>query len=176
MATMAILQLTLWVVLGLAGFVAGDYIAKDIYSDYNNIIFEIIDLIRESGTGFTLQALILAIIMTVTGFVMYCVWAGFIASAVDKVEDVSTAMSLFQIPPMIGFMVSYIGSLLEMDTLIKVSEYIPVISPFVAPADVLMGKMSFVGGLISYVILLIFTVAMILVTGKVYKGKIFNRK
>ena len=166
-------QVAAWVVLGIAGFVIGDKIGMNIYSDYSNYIFQIIDLIKDSGTGFSLQAVILAVLMTILGFFMYCVWAGFIAS---KVDDVSTAMTLFQIPVMAGFMISYIGSLLEMDTLIKVSEYIPVVSPFVMPADVLMGKASFVGGTVSFLILAVFTFGMVLLTGKIYKGKVFNRK
>ena len=52
---------------------------------------------------------------------------------VDRVDDVSTAMSLFQIPAMAGFMMSYIGSLLESDLLVKISEYIPITSPFIMP-------------------------------------------
>lgn len=176
MAVIAVTQVAAWVVLGIAGFVIGDKIGMNIYSDYSNYIFQIIDLIKDSGTGFSLQAVILAVLMTILGFFMYCVWAGFIASIVDKVDDVSTAMTLFQIPVMAGFMISYIGSLLEMDTLIKVSEYIPVVSPFVMPADVLMGKASFVGGTVSFLILAVFTFGMVLLTGKIYKGKVFNRK
>jgi ABC-type Na+ efflux pump permease subunit len=133
-------------------------------------------MIQESGTGFSVKSVVLAVLMTLTGFVMYCVWAGFIASIVDKVDDVSSAMAIFQIPVMAGFMISYIGSLMEMDTLIRVSEYVPIVSPFVMPADVLVGKAGFVGGVISFLILLVFTLALILLTGKVYKGKIFNKK
>jgi ABC-type Na+ efflux pump permease subunit len=77
---------------------------------------------------------------------------------------------------MAGFMISYIGSLMEMDTLIRVSEYVPIVSPFVMPADVLVGKAGFMGGVISFLILLVFTLALILLTGKIYKGKIFNKK
>lgn len=176
MAVIAIVQVAVWAVLGIAGFVIGDKIGTGIYPDYINYIELIIDLIRESGTGFSLQAVILAVLMTVVGFFMYCVWAGFIASVVDKVDDVSTAMTMFQIPVMAGFFVSYLGSLLEMDTLISVCEYIPVVSPFVMPADVLMGKASFAGGVVSFLILVVFTLAMVLLTGKIYKGKVFNRK
>jgi len=114
--------------------------------------------------------------MTVLGFFMYCVWAGFIASAVDKVDDVSTAMSLFQIPVILVFLISYMGSIMGLDTLITLSEYIPVVSPFVMPADLLMGKASLVGGIVSFFILAVFTLAMVWITGKVYKGKVFNRK
>ena len=73
-------------------------------------------------------------------------------------------------------MMSYIGSLLESDLLVKISEYIPITSPFIMPADVLLGKASFAGGLVSFVLLAVFTLGMIFATGKIYKNKIFYRK
>jgi len=176
MAVIAIAQMAIWIAMGIAGFLIGDKIGTNIYADYQNYITLIIDIIKDSGTGFSIPALLFAVLMTVLGFFMYCVWAGFIASAVDKVDDVSTAMSLFQIPVIAGFLVSYMGSLMELDALITVSEYIPVVSPFVMPADLLMGKASLGGGIVSFLLLAVFTLAMVWLTGKVYKGKIFNRK
>lgn len=175
-ASIAIVQLLGWLVLGCAGFFAGNVAAEHIYPDYQNYVFLITDMIKESGTGFSVQSMILAVLMTILGFFLYCVWAGFIASMVDRVDDVSTAMSLFQIPAMAGFMMSYIGSLLESDLLVKISEYIPITSPFIMPADVLLGKASFAGGLVSFVLLAVFTMGMIFATGKIYKNKIFYRK
>lgn len=176
MSVIAVVQLLIWIVMGIVGFAAGDKIAQSVYPEYQNYVLQIIDLIRDSGTGFSAEAVVLAVLMTILGFFMYCVWAGFIASVVDRVDDVSTAMSLFQIPVMLGFMLSYIGSLLEMDGLIKAAEYIPVVSPFVMPADVLLGKASFAGGLVSFVILAAFSFVLVLLTGKVYKSKVFHRK
>lgn len=175
-AVIAIVQLFIWLVLLVVGFVAGDRIGAQIYPEYQNYVLEIIDLIADSGTGFTAGAVIIALLILIVGFIMYCVWAGFIASVVDKVDDVSTAMSLFQIPVMAGWMISYMGSMLGWKTVMKISDYIPIVSPFVTPANVLIGKTSIVGGLLSLLVLVVFTVGMILITGKVYKGKIFNRK
>lgn len=176
MAAIAIAQMAIWIALGIVGFLIGDKIGTNIYADYQNYIILVIDIIKDSGTGFSAPALLFAVLMTFLGFLMYCVWAGFIASIVDKVDDVSTAMSLFQIPVIAGFIISYMDSLIGLDTLIKFSEYIPVVSPFVMPANLLMGKASLGGGIVSFLLLAVFTLAMILLTGKIYKGKVFNRK
>lgn len=176
MAVIAIAQMAIWIALGIIGFIIGDKIGTSIYADYQNYITLIIDIIKDSGTGFSVPALLFAVLMTFLGFFMYCVWAGFIASAVDKVDDVSTAMSLFQIPVILGFLISYMGSLMGLDTLITLSEYIPVVSPFVMPADLLMGKASLGGGIVSFLLLAVFTLAMVWITARVYKGKVFNRK
>ena len=83
---------------------------------------------------------------------------------------------LFQIPVILGFFISYFGSAAEMNGLIKVSEYVPVVSPFVMPADLLVGKASMAEGIISLLVLIAFTFVLVLVTGKLYKNKVFHRK
>lgn len=176
MSLIAIVQMFIWIALGVVGFFAGDIIADRIYPEYTNYLFQIIDMIKESGTGFSMGAVIISLLFIVIGFLMYCVWAGFIASVVEKVDDVSTAMSLFQIPIMVGFMISYLGSLLEWKAVIKIAEYVPIVSPFVMPGDLLVGKTSVMEGVISLLLLAVFTFVMVLITGKVYKGKVFNKK
>lgn len=175
-AAIALSELSVWIVMAVAGFFAGDRIALGIYPEYHNYVFEIIDFMKESGTGFSGGTLVIAVLMTMLGFFMYCVWAGLIAAAVDNVDDVSSAMSLFQILPAAGFMIGYVGSLAEMDGLIKVAEYVPLVSPFVMPANVLIGKTGILQGWISMLLLLAFSVILILITGKIYKNKVFRRK
>ncbi len=175
-AVIAIAQMLLWGILLVVGFVVGDKVAEGIYPDYQNLIFEIIDIIAENSSGFSAGAIILSITMLLVGFLMYCVWAGFIAAIVDKVDDVSSAMNIYQIPIMIGWIISYVGAMLEWNTIVKVAEYIPVFSPFIAPANVMIGKSTIVEGIISFALLIVFTLGLIYATGKVYKGKIFNRK
>ena len=172
----AIVQMAVWILLGVLGFFAGDVMAQAIYPDYHNILFEIVNMIQKTSTGFSASVVVIAILMTVIGFFMYCVWAGLIASVVDKVDDVSTAMGLFQIPVILGFFISYFGSAAEMNGLIKVSEYVPVVSPFVMPADLLVGKVFMAEGIISLLVLIAFTFVLVLVTGKLYKNKVFHRK
>lgn len=174
-ATISVVQMAIWIAFGFAGYFAGCEAAKGVYPEYQNYIHLIVEMIQESGTGFHVGAIILAVLFTIAGFFMYCVWAGLIASAVDKVDDLSTAMSLFQIPVMIGFMVSYVGSALELKTLILVCSYVPVTSPFVMPTEVLTGNTGMLAGMFSFLLLIVFMMGMILLTGKIYKDKIFKK-
>ena len=70
-ASIAIVQLLGWLVLGCAGFFAGNVAAEHIYPDYQNYVFLITDMIKESGTGFSVQSMILAVLMTILGFFLY---------------------------------------------------------------------------------------------------------
>ena len=64
---------------------------------------------------------------------------------------------------------------MDNDKLLTAVHLVPVTSPFILPADIILGKCSIVEGVVSLVILSATTFGLILITGKVYKGKIFNR-
>lgn len=177
-SAMAIFQLFFWIVCGFGGYIIGDTIADKINPQYTNYVNIIIDIMAvDNGAGaFSAEAVILAILVLVTGFFMYCVVAGLVAATVSKMEDISTAMSLFQLPVVIGWIVAYLVSFIDNDGLLKLVHLVPVTSPFILPADVILGKCTLVEGIISLAILLATTTGLILITGKVYKGKIFNRR
>lgn len=176
-AAMAIFQLLFWILCGYGGYQIGTIVAENINPDYINYVDAIMDVISADGgvSAFSIQAVILAIIFIIIGFLMYCVLAGLVSAAVSKMEDISTAMSMFQIPVIAGWLVAYFSSLFESEAIIKLVHMLPITSPFILPADVILGKCGMVEAIISLVILSITTVALILITGKVYKGKIFNR-
>lgn len=176
-AAMAIFQLLFWILCGYGGYVIGGIVAENINSDYINYVDAIIEVISADGgaAAFSIGAVILAIIFIIIGFLMYCVLAGLVSASVSKMEDISTAMSMFQIPVIAGWLVAYFSSMFESEAIIKLVHMLPITSPFILPADVVLGKCGMVEAIISLVILSITTVVLILITGKVYKGKIFNR-
>ena len=175
---MAILQMGIWIACGVAGYIGGTYIAEGINPGYTNYVSLIIEAMSKEGdsVAFSVPAIILACISMVVGFIMFCVVAALIASAISKIEDMSTTQTLFQIPVMIGWMVAYIAPALGSDTVITVANMVPITSPFMLPANIILGSCSLIEGIISLAILLITTFVLVILTGKVYKGKIFNRK
>jgi len=133
-------------------------------------------VIGDSSDAFSPMIIILSVLSLVIGFLLFSVLAGLVAATVDKMEDISTAMALFQIPVIIGFLGSYFSSIFQNDLLTTVIRYVPVTSPFILPADLFVGNMNVVEGINSLIIMLITLNVLILFTGKVYKGKIFNQK
>ena len=99
----------------------------------------------------------------------YCVIAGFFGSFLRKTEDVASVMSVYTILVVAGFMVSYMGTLLEKKAIISVGRYVPICSPFMLPADILVGNMKLWESLLSLGILVLSTIIMIVATGKVYE-------
>lgn len=176
-ATMAICQMLFWIICGYGGYQIGGIIAENINPDYINYADLIMDMMSvENGSqAFSIAAVIIAIAVLVTGFLMYCVLAGLVSASVDKMENISTAMSLYQIPVMIGWLVAYFSSFMDNDAILAVVHLVPVTSPFILPADIILGKCGIIEGIGAFAILIVSTVALIMVTGKVYKGKLFNR-
>ena len=58
----------------------------------------------------------------------------------------------------------------EKEKLLAVVRNIPFTIPFCVPADLLTGAIGIVQGIISMVILMIFSVLVIMLSGRIYKG------
>ena len=177
MSATGILQIAIWIACGVGGYIGGTYIAESINPDYINYVSNIITFFsNEGGVAFSIGAIVLAIVTIALGFFMYCVLAALIASAISKIEDMSSSQGLFQLPVMIGFMMAYVVPLLGDESLGKLANILPVSAPFCLPANILIGKCTMAEGILSLAVLLVTTLILIIVTGRVYKGKLFNRK
>lgn len=171
----AIMQILIWTGAGVWGYVIGENIAESINPGYVNYVSLITDMISSSSDAFSAGAIIIALVMTIIGFLMYCVAAGLVAATVDKMEDISSAMSLFQVPVIVGFIGAYFAPMSGNDTLNFIVRYCPVTSPFCVPAEIMVGNISILEGIISLAIVAAVTFGLILLTGRIYKGKLFNR-
>ena len=171
----ALIQIVVWIVSGVAGFIVGDKIAEEIFENYNNPVMNLIDLMRENAEGaFSISAVILAVVAIAIGFFMYMVLAALASSFVTKTEELSNTSSVFQIVVVIGFLAAYMIPLMRVGGILpKLIQYIPITSPFTIPADVLIGNIGIVGGLISILIMIATSAVLIFFTGKMYKKKLF---
>lgn len=176
MALIALAQMFLWLIGGIAGFAAGNAISKSIDPDFANPLIGLMDAIKEGAKdAFSIQAVIMAIIFIVVGFLMYCCIAAFSAALADKAEDLSSTASLFQIPVIFSFLLAYFATMIDNKAVFFIVRYVPLISPFSIPADILMGNVSIFQGIISLIILMITTVSIIFITGKTYKNRVFGK-
>ncbi len=169
-----VLQFGIWIASIFVGLFAGNMIADEMYPGHQNVVRIVIDFVRENmgSTAFSPMAIILAILIFVLGFVFYCVIAGMSGSFVSKPEDVAQTQSIFTFPILISFFVTYFASLAESATVMTVCRYIPFTSPFSVPAEVLTGAISIWEALISFAILIVFSILVVIVSGKIYAGMI----
>ncbi|MBQ3583203.1 MAG: hypothetical protein IJA27_00645, partial [Lachnospiraceae bacterium] len=152
-----------------------DKLAGSMFEKYENPVNMLINLVRDNAQqAFSAQAVIICILSVLVGFLTYCVLAGLITSNITKAEDLANGTSVYQIIVVIGFLLAYMLPLLKQGSpIIDVLRYVPITSVFMLPADILMGSISAVGAILSICILLVTTSVMIILTGKIYKKKVF---
>lgn len=177
-ALIALLQIFLWIFGGVLGFVIGDKVASAISPSYNNVIIEIVNLIRNNtaSDAFSVSVIITAIIALCIGFLFYSVLAGLIFSNITKAEELSNGNGIFVMFIIIGFFSSYFLTAFNSGTteiLLNVLRYVPIVSPFILPADLLVGNISLLGGMGSLCITVVCIFLLILLTGRQYKKKLF---
>ena len=176
--SIAVGQIAFWAVCGFGGYKVGDIIATKMNPDYVNYLDAIIDMLaKDNGANaFTWYSFVMAFIFIVVGFLTYSVLAGLVAATISRLEDLSTGMALFQLPVIFGWLGAYLTPIFNIKVLDTVINYLPISSPFAVPGNIILGKIGILESMISLLILLLTCVGLILYTGKVYKGKLFNRK
>lgn len=174
MYLIAVMQMAIWVLSGVFGFMIGDKVAAELFTHYENPIINVMDIMREGSDAFTVQAYIMAIIAVAAGFLFYCVLSALLTSNITKTEELANGSSMYQIIVVIGFMAAYMLPLLqENSVIVKIIRYIPITSAFMLPSDVIIGSIGIVDTVISVAIMLFTTFIMIIITGKIYKKKVF---
>lgn len=172
--SMAIVQFVTWVVAAFVGLYAGNAIAHQIYPEYENTVITIINFLKDNigETALTLPSVILAVLFFCVGFLFYCVLAGLAGCMVSKPEDAASTQGLFQLPVVISWLICYLAPLMGNETIIKVARYIPFTAPFCVPVDLITGAVGLTEGILLMVLLSIFTVLIIMLSAKLYKGLI----
>lgn len=177
MTVIAILQIVLWMVCFVVGFIVGDVIAGQLYSEYNNVVLEALRLLggQEGSTAFTAGAVVLAIFVICLAFLFYSMIAGLVASFATKAEELAQMMAYYQLIMIAGFFGAYMGPLQEKEWLNTLLRIIPVTSAYILPGDIMVGNITVWQGMLYAGILLVTTLVLVVVTGKVYKNQLFYR-
>lgn len=173
-SSMAILQFVLWILAVIVGLYGGNAIAQSMYPDFSNSVITVINFLKDNigETAMTPTAVLLAILFFCVGFLFYCVLAGLAGCMVSKPEDVASTQSLFVFPVLISWLITYIAPLSGNELLTKVLRFIPFTAPFCVPIDLITGTISPLLGSLQLLILTIFALLFILLSGRIYKGLI----
>lgn len=174
MYTIAIMQMAMWIIAGIVGFIVGDKVAGQVFDNYSNPITNVMDIMKNGEGAFSAQAFIVAVIAFAAGFLFYCVLSAFLSSSITKAEELANVSGVYQMIVVIGFLAAYLLPLMQEESaIVKVLRYIPVTSAFMLPSDVIIGSIGIVGTILSVGILIVTTFIMIVITGRIYKKKVF---
>lgn len=172
MTSMAVLQFVIWILAAVIGLYGGNAVASAIYPDYENTVVTIINYLKDNigETAMSLPAVILALIIFCVGFLFYCVLAGLAGSMVSKPEEAANTQGLFVFPIVISWLFCYITPLTSNEGTLRILRLIPFTIPFSVPADLITGVIGLGQGLLSLVLLLVFSLLVIMLSARLYKG------
>lgn len=175
MASVGILQFLVWIAGLFGGIFGGHAIAVSMNSSFEDPIFNTIHALREAGAAEALSVpgVLLGIFSVAVGFLFYLVLAGLVASRISKAEDMAQGMGNFQIIVVAGFLISYFTVLNEETKLVFIERFVPITSVFILPSDFVLGSIPLWQGLAFLVLLLIFTMVAVVITGRFYRNQVF---
>ncbi len=170
----ALTQFFLWIALLVIGLFGGVAIGRMIYPDSTASVTMVVDFLRENigESALSPAAVVLAILIFCCGFLFYCVIAGLAGSMVTRPEEASSVQGVFTLPIVVSWLVCYLGGLMEKENVLVVARNIPFTIPFGVPVELLTGTVGILQGVISLVILLVFSVICILLSARIYKGMV----
>lgn len=120
------------------------------------------------------QAIILAVICFVLGYLLYSVTAAILGSVVSSVQEVQQLMYILIIPLFIAmFMVMILAAGLGSNQATIISSYIPYLSPIVMYARYMLGDASLNTFAVAMGINLVFTMILAFLGKSVYQGGVF---
>lgn len=168
----AMQQFLIWVAALLAGIVAGGFIVKGMYPEAESGLGVVVEFMRTNigESAFSPIAVVLALVTFCCGFLFYCVLSGMAGSMVSRPEEAANTQSIFTLPIIVSWLVCYFGSLMEKEALLIVTRNVPFTIPFCVPVDLLTGAIGIGQGLLSMVILVAFSLLIIMLSGRIYKG------
>lgn len=128
--------------------------------------------------GVSAVNLMLAVLIIFAGIMFFGILAGLAGASVSKMEELAEGLKIYNMAMVVG---SYIGigiCMMEMlggvdPMIINVCSLIPISTPFIVPATLLMGRCSTLIAVIGLVLLVLFTCGLYLFTANVYESLIF---
>ncbi len=166
-----LIQLFSWIGSLVISFAAGTALVRSADPDSDMLILQVFDMAADLAGGmFTPVNCIMAVLIVVAGMLLYCSLAAVGGAVASKAEDLSSANIIFTLVLVASFLAAlYAGGIIDGDGS-PVLDWIPFTAVMLAPSEVLMGDLPlWKTGSILLIIVLV-TVAVTLIAGKIYKS------
>lgn len=156
----------------IGGFAAGSALVRMINPDSDMLLLLFFDSLSEFQGVLTVPGILLAVVMMVSGFFLYCSLSAIGGSAAGKPEDLSSTNVVFTTVLIVSFLAAlYAGGIGSMDSgaFAKWLDFAPFTSILVTPSRIMLGEVSLGMGFVSLLLVLIVSVLCLLLAGKVYR-------
>ena len=175
----AVIQLATWGLCVVCGFViSGIFGGNLIENNKKNIIFLFMESLPEGAISSNFAVLLtLSVIALLAAFLFYCFVSALFASFAATAEELTQTNTMSVMTMLVGFMGAfYIPLVTDYSKLgMILIHIIPFTSAFTLPGNILSGKISLVEYILYMALLITFTVLLAMLTGRVYKNRLFKK-
>ncbi len=165
----------------IAGLLISVFIGKNMSGDAAGGYNKLIEILNDTALfqNISVLKIIVSIIMIVFGLAFFAAITVVSASSVSKIEDVAEGMKVVTLLIIIGmYACLYVLSSANMgeganELIANIIYMLPISSPFIVPAFMLLGYVSLTTGIISTLILIVATALVFILASRIYGYFIF---
>ncbi len=175
----AVMQVAVWIVCGLGGLLISNAFITSLTGEKSkDLISLFMEALPEGGISNNFAVLlILSVIALLAAFLFYCFVSALFASFAATAEDLAQTNGLSVMALLFGFLVSmYVPMFTDnSETGMLIIRLIPFTAAFSLPGDILAARIGLVEFVAYLALLIVFTVLLAVLTGRVYKNRLFKR-
>ncbi len=171
-ALAGIVQLFCWIFCLVGGFWTGSVLANAIDPQNELALLALFESFGQFSGMFSVPGIVLAVLVLLSGFLMYCALASVGGALAGKPEDLSSTNMLFTLSLVVSFLCTlYSGVISEEAITLTVGwqYYVPFTAMLIAPSQILLGNMTPLQALLSLGIIVVTTALIVALAGKIYR-------
>ena len=177
-ALAGILQMAAWIAGIAGGCILGKALVLAANPDSELAMIQFFQLLGRTSGLFTAESVILAVLLMLCGFLMYCGIASIGGALAPRAEDLGSCNSIFTLLLVVSLLLTMFGETGKSTSMVSDAvwmNYLPFTAVLCTPARALLGTASVGTCLISLALTLVLTLAAILAAGRLYKLLTFYR-
>lgn len=169
-----IFQTILIFLYGILGFLLRSF-TPNVTGGMSDTIKNVLSSLQSSGIMDKLIVIIpITLVLMLLSFLAYSLLAGILASMTVNIEDYQHVQLPIILICLISYYLSFIASMFDGSTLIKVLSYFPLISCLLSPALLMIGQVTIIDVFISIGIMILFIYVIMKYGLRIYKIGILN--
>ncbi len=165
-----IIQIFIWAASVVLGVLSGAFIGGKLSPEVEAAVSSFLEVFDFFSGMFSIPSIILALLITFSGMLLYSALASVGGSLASKPEDLSSTNQIFTLVLVISFFaVLFTGGNGEFISSAEWLNWIPFTAVLITPGRILAGEVSLIEGAFSLALIIVFSVAVTWFAGKVYK-------
>ena len=169
-----IFQTILIFLYGILGFLLRSF-TPNVTGGMSDTIKNVLSSLQSSGIMDKLIVIIpITLVLMLLSFLAYSLLAGILASMTVNIEDYQHVQLPIILICLISYYLSFMASMFDGSTFIKVLSYFPLISCLLSPALLMIGQVTIIDVFVSVGIMILFIYVIIKYGLRIYKIGILN--